>query len=189
MLILKIIQMTDIPIGDIEVIIGSLVILALFQHSPTKCVDSGMSMGGVHIIQQIYEYQNKGLLFICGDFNSRCGDNDDFISGIDSIKPRNDFNTNLYGDHLIQFLIDCNMCILNGRNYTVNDFTSVSVKGCSVVDYCLVSHEHLHHFTDFNVIRTIDLINKIGVRNILPRNMPDHSVLSWNMHAVFSLFR
>jgi hypothetical protein len=86
------------------------------------------------------------------------------------------------------------MCILNGRSYSVNDFTSVSVKGCSVVDYCLVSHESFKHFTDFNVIRTSDLINRIDVRSFFPRNIPDYSVLNWNMNidiglqSVFSQF-
>ena len=35
------------------------------------------------------------------------------------------------------------MSMLNGLNYTDNDFTSMSIKGCSVVDYCLISHDSL----------------------------------------------
>ena len=38
------------------------------------------------------------------------------------------------------------MCILNGRDFIKNDFTSVSVKGSAVVDYCLVNHENLSSF-------------------------------------------
>jgi hypothetical protein len=123
--------------------------------------------------------KNKIVLFVCDDFSSRCGDTDDFIAGIDNIEPRNivDFNTHSYGDHLIQFLIESDMCILNGRNYFVNDFTSLSVKGCSIVYYCLVSHESLKHFTYFNVIRTSDL-------NFFPRNIPDHTVLNWNKNNI-----
>ena len=100
------------------------------------------------LLASLYKYQNDGTVFICGDLNSRCGDLDDFIVGVDDIPHRNvvDFKTNSYGQILIDFLINANFCILNGRNYNTNDFTSVSVKGLSVVDYCLISHESLSVF-------------------------------------------
>ena len=69
-------------------------------------------------------------MYVCGDLNSCCGNQDDFITGVNVIKQRNivEYKTNAYGDHLIQSLIDRNMCILNGRNYICNDYTSVSSK-------------------------------------------------------------
>ena len=50
--------------------------------------------------------------------------------------------------------------MLSGRNYIQNDFTSVSSKGCSVVDYCIASHDQLNDFQHFtcNVVRSIELI-------------------------------
>jgi hypothetical protein len=30
------------------------------------------------LLSQVYEYKNDGLFFICGDFNSRCGDEYDY---------------------------------------------------------------------------------------------------------------
>jgi hypothetical protein len=38
--------------------------------------------------------------------------------GVDTLPNREiiDFISNTYGDDLIDFLIDCNMCVLNGRN-------------------------------------------------------------------------
>ena len=36
-----------------------------------------------HLLTSIYNYQNEGVIFICGDFNSRCGDLYDFIAGVD----------------------------------------------------------------------------------------------------------
>ena len=51
--------------------------------------------------------------------------------------------------------------MLNGRCGIKNDFTSVSVKGSSVVDYCFVSHENLSAFQDFEVIRAVDLISRL----------------------------
>ena len=51
------------------------------------------------LFSYIYKYQNEGILYVCGDFNSRCGDLDDFIRGIDDVSDRNiiDFNLNRYG--------------------------------------------------------------------------------------------
>ena len=77
-----------------------------------------------NLLTGLYEYQNLGKLFICGDFNSRCGDDDDFITGIDSVCKRDvlDYTSNRYGQLFIEFLINCNMCMLNGRNCIKNDF-------------------------------------------------------------------
>ena len=103
------------------------------------------------LLTSLYEYQNLGKLFIGGDFNSQCGNDDDFITGIDSVCQRDvlDYISNIYGQSFIEFLINCNLCMLNGRHCTKNDFTSISRKGCSVVDYCIVSHDQLSDFQDF----------------------------------------
>ena len=56
-------------------------------------------------LSSIYEYQNKGTVFICGDFNSRCGNKPDFIEGIDEIPMRNviEFTFNEYSEKFIDF--------------------------------------------------------------------------------------
>ena len=65
-------------------------------------------------------------------------------------------------------------------------FTSMSVKGSSVVDYCLVSHEHLSLFSEFKVTRVTDLVNLLNHNNVLaPSGLPDHSILSWNIKCNF----
>ena len=79
-------------------------------------------------------------------------------------------------------MINSNFCILNGRNDINNDFTSISVKGSAVVDYCLVSHETLASFQDFDVIRTTDLLSRVPVfSNAAPVSFPDHSVITWKI--------
>ena len=100
------------------------------------------------LLSNIYEFQEKGMIFICGDVNSRCGEEVDFIEGIDDLPLRDvvDFKRNEYCDILIQFLIDANFCILNGRNCLKNDFTCIRPQGCSVVDYCFISHDCLNIF-------------------------------------------
>ena len=132
----------------------------------------------------IYRYQKDGLVYICGDFNSRCGDLEDFISGVDEVSARNvvDFTVNSYGDKFIELLIDSNFCILNGRNYVTNDFTSISTRGAAVVDYCVVSHVNLDSFQNFCVTTVNDMINAIGNLPVsTTAGRPDHSLLTWDI--------
>ena len=51
------------------------------------------------LMLKFYDYQNEGDVIICGDFNSRCGDEPDYIEGVDSILPREviDDKMNPYG--------------------------------------------------------------------------------------------
>ena len=55
----------------------------------------------VCLMTSICEYQNKWKMYICGDFNSRCGDMLDFIEGVDVVNDRNviDVGINKY-EHL-----------------------------------------------------------------------------------------
>ena len=98
------------------------------------------------------------------------------ISGVDVLPDRDtvDYPFNIYGELFIDLFINTNLCILNGRNSVRNDLTSISVKGCSVVDYCITPYASLNYLIDFTVTRTTD------------SNTPDHSLLSWNI--VFNEF-
>lgn len=42
------------------------------------------------LLTQIYTYQNLSIQFICGDFNSRVSDMDDYIAGVDILSERCD---------------------------------------------------------------------------------------------------
>jgi hypothetical protein len=129
--------------------------------------------------EQVHSYQNDGALYMCGDFNSRTDDND-YIEGVDSVPSREilDTTNNAYGHHLIDFLIDCNMCMLNGR-VGHNDFTYVSTRGKSVIDYVLVPYEQLALCDDFSVVSMSKLICDRGLD--IPDKIPDHSVLEWSI--------
>ena len=61
---------------------------------------------------------------------------------------------------LMDFLINTNMCFLNGRSNDT-DFTSVSTIG-KAVDYCFVRHESLNFFNNFSVTRSSEFINLSG---------------------------
>ena len=60
------------------------------------------------LLSDFYVFQNIGKPFIFGDFNSRCGDLEDFIAGVDDITARKvtDYKANYYGERLIEFLIN-----------------------------------------------------------------------------------
>ena len=84
-----------------------------------------------NLLTVCYQFQNNGIVFICGDFNSRCAHLEDFIVGKDDINPRsvNDFEINFFGERFTVFLIDTNMCMLNGIFENDQDnFTSISKK-------------------------------------------------------------
>ncbi|CAC5404796.1 unnamed protein product [Mytilus coruscus] len=95
-----------------------------------------------NLLQQVYCNLNNGYTIICGDFNARCGSNNDYIEGVDDIIPRSviDHCENLNGDLFIEFLSDINFAMLNGR-IGCNDFTYISPQGKSVVDYICVPYE------------------------------------------------
>jgi len=74
------------------------------------------------------------------------------------------------------------LCILNWRNSDRNDFTSISAKGCSVVDYCITTYDIFNYFIDVTVTRATDLINTADALSVLaPSSIPDDSLLSWNI--------
>ena len=73
------------------------------------------------------------------------------------------------------------MCVLNGRNSLKNDYTFVSAQGgCSVIDYCFAAYEDLDLFTNFEVHRIRNLIQKVFVEgSAASGHMPDLSFLTW----------
>ena len=94
-----------------------------------------------------------------------------------------DFKNNNYGNIFIDFLINTNMSMLNGRTSDRNDFTCISSLGCSVIDSCIVNHDDLAAFTDFAVTRASDMISRSGsLQSVAPSGVPDHSALTWNIN-------
>ncbi|VDI22790.1 Hypothetical predicted protein [Mytilus galloprovincialis] len=131
------------------------------------------------LTRQVYMYQNLGKLYILvvGDFNSRCLDTSDFIEGIDELPNREtiDQGSNANGDLLIEFLVDCNICMINGRKGKQN-FTCISKRGKSVADdYIFTTHENLNSCIDFNVKTMSDITDFLDLQECI--QIPDHSVL------------
>ena len=100
----------------------------------------------------------KGKVVICGDFNARVMDNNDFLAKEDEpylSMPHDglyDFillrvsydrkNVNQYGKWLVDLCIDIQMYVLNGRilGDFCGTFTCPISKGNSVVDYFISSN-------------------------------------------------
>ncbi|CAG2233728.1 unnamed protein product [Mytilus edulis] len=131
------------------------------------------------LLQQVYCYQNEGFVYIGGDVNSRCGSEQDYIQGVDDINDREiiDVFSNKYGDLLIDFLTSCNLCMLNGRSDGNNDFTCVSKRGRSVVDYVFAPHEQLDMCTSCDLYLLSDLIVDTGLN--FEKSIPDHGPIVW----------
>ena len=149
----------------------------------TRNVDSSEFLD--NLMCQMQEFVDQSLFYLCGDFNARISNFDDFISGVDFIPDRHivDYNSNKHGDDLVEFLINSYCCVLNGRNNTSNDFTFIGLQGASVVDYCIVPYEKLNLFDSFEVIRMSDKLNDLNLFDTFDNltSMPDHSILSWKI--------
>ncbi len=137
------------------------------------------------LITQVHEYQQiSNMFYISGALNGRCGGVPDFIEDVDPVQERDIVDTvlNGSGNLLIDFLLSSNYCILNGRNSTHNELT---FRDISVIDYCLVAHEHLSHFQNFEVQKYIDLFEEAGCVGLVAHPahiMPDHNLLMWSIN-------
>ena len=141
------------------------------------------------LTEQLYSYMDGSLILIGGDFNARIGAKQDFNPQLDELPSRKaiDFSTNKFGDYLLDFLIDCRLCVLNGRGHSVKDnFTSVSTKGLAVVDYLCVPYDQLQYWEEFTVTPVTDILGDTKC-NIISSALPDHSIVSatWVMSEFY----
>jgi len=113
-----------------------------------------------HILAQLYLYQDADLMFMCGDINGRIGKLLD-ATDIDNLPNRTviDDVTKGHGQSFIEFLNDSKHCILNGRfDPQYDNYTCISHKGKSVVDYIVTPHDCFYKCSDFKVITNSDAI-------------------------------
>ncbi len=135
-----------------------------------------------HLITLLYMSTNEDLITICGDFNARISDKCDYIPEVDSIQSRTaiDHSYNKHGEALLEFLKDTKCCTVNGRIDINNDnFTCISTKGKSVVDYLISPHECLKYYKSVEVVTCTDVIDTFSLQGLLNDRckMPDHSIV------------
>jgi hypothetical protein len=66
--------------------------------------------------------------------------------------------------------------MLNGRTGS-HDFTNISSKGKSVVDYVLTPYEQICDVVDFRVHTMSDVVTRLDLLRY--ESVPDHSLLEW----------
>ena len=119
-----------------------------------------------------------GKVYICGDFNARCGNNKDITDCYLHVHDRLvcDHETNKQGINFIEFLEEIEFCMLNGRfGPNSNKFTSVSYRGLAVVDYCITSISNFNDITTFEVLLVQDMLDEYNIQ--VDGSIPDHSIL------------
>jgi hypothetical protein len=135
------------------------------------------------LLSKVYLYTQSDLSLILGDFNGRIGTKDDFVKDIDDVVERFSIDdiSNKHGDCLIEFCKDSKFVILNGRvtpNY--DNYTCISYKGKSVVDYILCPQAEVIHCKNFIVSpvkRIIEQFNLTPPEGSTEGNVPDHSIV------------
>ena len=70
--------------------------------------------------------------------------------------------------------------MLNGRGSGENDFTYISSRGCSIIDYCFVLRDDFKSFSNFMVHSMNKLIKMLNFKD--NQGISDHSVLTWNLN-------
>ncbi len=123
-----------------------------------------------HLVSEVYAHYESDLLFIVGDFNGRTGGlTETFIE--DNIRDRSiiDNVRNSQGIAFFDFPADIRFCVLNGR-YDNDDFTCISERGSSVVDYVAVPYNSLDCCVDFKVIPALEAINESEAEQFIGEN-------------------
>ena len=132
-----------------------------------------------NLLNIVYQCEDCDIFLFAGDLNARIGDLHDYAPNIDEVDGRHviDFTKNKHGEAFCDFLKDSKFCVLNGRIDKNNDnFTSISKKGSSVVDYVYLPHSNVNLVKHFAVHTVKDICSSIGY---LPDvSLPDHSVLT-----------
>lgn len=104
----------------------------------------------------------------------------DTIHDVDLVNLRDviDYTSNKHGEALLDFLIESRMVVTNGRVQGTNNFTSISVKGKSVVDYFVVPIENVSMCSSFNVLPVTEIMHHNNLETFISEwcRPPDHSV-------------
>ena len=159
------------------------IVIYSFYLPPENSVWSNPTEVYAHLISQIYLRTYADAIYLCGDLNARTGNLCDYIPEVEDIPPRKLVDTtryNMYGEKLIEFVKDMKLCIINGRVSPENgNFTCVSTRGRSVVDYFLTEQCSLNTCAEFKVFNTLDLLNLFFLQDLVSTvcKPPDHSVI------------
>ena len=120
------------------------------------------------LLSLIYNCNVENII-LCRDLNARIGDLSDTLNETDSISKRIslDSHKNQHGKSLINFLLELNMCILNGRLCPEQgDFTCKTGRGMSAVDYIIVSQSMYELCRSFNVVTCHSMVEQYNLQHL-----------------------
>ena len=135
-----------------------------------------------YLSTQIYlDISDADVILLLGDLNARIGKLNDCIEHVDrEIVKRVEIDDvkNSQGEEFIEFLQEMNMCVLNGRFHDDN-FTCISSKGRSVVDYICVMQCQFDMYLDFKVCTVTDMLSQMLLEQMISDQCrpPDHSII------------
>ncbi len=164
----------------------TLMLLGVYLPPETSVYSQDPDQFFESLVSFLYEHCNEDLTVLFGDINARISDKKDYIEGIDDLPPRVDIDEGIndHGKSFLNFLIQTNMCVVNGRiNPLKDNFTSVSQLGRAVVDYFAIPNEELHFVEDFEVIPVNEYITLNRVSQVAPSRVSDHSIISCTINA------
>ena len=119
--------------------------------------------------QEVAQFSLEGNVMLTGDFNARTGqlqdfiinDSDDhlplppdYVTDYCDLRTSKDKTCNPYGQELLHICKNAQLRILNGRignDRDKGDFTCVTPRGNSVVDYTIVSQDLLNQIYNFKI--------------------------------------
>ena len=140
------------------------------------------------LTETTHAHTDENPFIIIGDFNSRIGKRQD-VKDLDFIQRTIiDETTNQHGKHLIDFLNDNNLCILNGRITPEKDNFTSTGRGKAVVDYIITSVEDINKYSEVEVLTITDLVSRshTPIRSETTK-LPDHSMLLCKLHLHYQL--
>ncbi len=192
----KIIEKTYEGIFGLELThnVTAINILFVCCYLPPENSPYGRDIDGfLSQLEQIcYTYSSEyDHIIFGGDLNARIGTMSDMEADIDIQLPERkpiDLIHNSHGTSFVNFLRDCKLCILNGRFDTNKDnYTCITNRGKSVVDYFFCSHKTFEICSDFEVITCKDLINMYNLAHLIGNRSkpPDHSLIKCNINIYY----
>ena len=123
------------------------------------------------------------------DLNSTIGTLNDILQDIDHIPNRRavDNSVNQHGHELIDFLNEANFCVLNGR-FPEDNYTCISRKGKSVVDYICVPIDTFKNVKNFKVFKVQSIAEKSKLHEFIGENQNFLIILLYVVNTV-SIFQ
>ena len=156
------IKISGLNPGDYDVYIGT------FYVSPDSNIERSRKNYDffASVNTEVAFYSKKGLVLVQGDFNSRTGEEKDYVEhdksdselGIENfdnqiLRNSEDKTINQRGKDLLDICKMNDLLILNGRmtGDIFGKLTSHNWNGSSVVDYCIASNQIIDRISNFNV--------------------------------------